>query len=100
MASEEGMYTMCAEIKPITSEQWQHKVAPLKNGAYSAFSLLQLGYVNANTVHFARGATPEEIAGIDWLGYLSGIPDDIVPPEVWASRAEDVVQLVNAWLVE
>jgi len=87
------------EIK-LTPEQWQKKAGPLSSRAYSAFSLLQLGYVNANCVYFARAATPEEIASIDWLGYLVGIPDEIVPVDVWQKRADDVIEMVNAWLAE
>lgn len=83
----------------ITPEQWQKKADPLSSRAYSAFSMLRLGYVNSNAVFFARDATTEEIVSIDWLGYLAGIPDDIVPPEIWQKRAEDVIEMVNEWLL-
>jgi len=84
-----------------TYPQWTEKTHPLSTNAFMALELVKFGWTRKIApIWFAQAAKPAELAELDWLSYLAGIPDEKVLPEVWLQRQEDVIGLINDWLNE
>ena len=86
-----------AEIT-VTPEQWRELVMPLSSAAFLAFILCKNGLVDRHAIGFARRAKAEEIAAIDWLGMLAGVPEES-PEWVIEDMGKSVMEEISGWLM-